>query len=200
MNRRAMSAFIRALIIAAAPVLLAGCSAEPAPQPPLAGANIGGEFTLADKTGKQVRWSQFGGSWRTIYFGYTFCPDACPNDMGVLMKGFRLFEKARPDLAAKVQPLFVTIDPARDGPGQVGEFAAAFHPRLIGLTGTAEQVGQAAKAFAIYYQKGEETSGGYLMDHSRQAYLMDPQGKPVAMLPVDQSPEMVAQELEKWVR
>ena len=200
MNRRAMLALKRALLLLAAPVALAACSAEPEAQPPLAGAQIGGEFTLIDKDSKTVRWSDFDGSWRTIYFGYTFCPDACPLDMGVLMKGFRQFENAHPDLAAKVQPLFVSIDPARDGPEQVGQFAAAFHPRLIGLTGTQEQVDAAAKAFVSYYQKGEETAGGYLMDHSRQAYLMDPEGKPVALLPIDQSPEAVAQELSKWVK
>lgn len=205
MNRRAMVAFSRAffapaIFAVAAPVMLAACSAQPEPEPPLAGASIGGEFTLVDKSGAQVRWSQFEGSWRTIYFGYTFCPDACPMDMAVLMKGFRQFEKAHPERAAKVQPLFVTIDPARDGPKQVGEFAAAFHPRLIGLTGTPSQVDAAAKAFVAYYQKGEATSGGYLMDHSRHAYLMDPQGMPIAILPIDQSPEKVAEELEKWVR
>jgi protein SCO1/2 len=116
------------------------------------------------------------------------------------MRGFALFEKAHPERAAKVQPVFISIDPLRDGPKEVGLFAAAFHPRLIGLTGTPAQVEVAAKAFAVYYQKGEETAGGYLMDHSRAAYLMDPQGKPIAILPVDQSPEAVAAELDKWVR
>jgi protein SCO1/2 len=200
MNRRAMFPFARAITLALVPALLAACSTQPAEEPPLAGARIGGEFTLIDKNNREVRWSQFDGSWRTIYFGFTFCPDACPMDMSVLMRGFRLFEQSHPDRAAKVQPLFVSIDPARDGPQQVGEFAAAFHPRLIGLTGTPEQVDAAAKAFVVYYQKGAETGGGYLMDHSRQAYLMDPQGKPIAILPIDQSPEKVAQELEKWVK
>jgi protein SCO1/2 len=204
MNRRAMFPLIRAMFALTAPALLIACSADPqaaaAPEPPLAGASIGGEFTLVDKAGKTVRWSDFDGSWRTVYFGYTFCPDACPLDMQVLMKGFQAFEKKHPDLAAKVQPLFITIDPERDGPKEVGEFAAAFHPRLIGLTGTTQQVDSAAKAFAAYYQKGEETAGGYLMDHARVAYLMDPQGKPIAILPIDESPKAVTAELEKWVR
>jgi len=202
MNRRAMLALKRALLAIAAPVLLTACSSqpEPEPEPPLAGAAIGGEFTLIDKTGKEVRWSDFDGSWRTIYFGFTFCPDACPLDMDKLMKGFRQFEQAHPDRAAKMQPLFVSIDPERDGPKEVGQFAAAFHPRLIGLSGSPEQVQAAANAFVAYYRKGEETAGGYLMDHSRQAYLMDAEGKPVALLPIDQSSEAVAAELDKWVR
>lgn len=184
----------------AATLSLVACARPPAEDPPLAGAAIGGEFTLVDKDAKPVRWSDYDGSWRTVYFGFTFCPDACPLDLSVLMKGFGQFEKAHPQRAAKVQPLFISIDPERDGPREVGQFAAAFHPRLIGLTGTPEQVDVAAKAFAAYYQKGEETAGGYLMDHSRAAYLMDAQGKPVAILPIDESPEAVAAELEKWVR
>ena len=83
----------------------------------------------------------------------------------------------------------------------VGEFAAAFSPRLLGLTGTPAQVDVAAKAFAVYYAKGKQTSGGYLMDHSRIAYLMGREGEPIAMLPVDKGgPKPVAAELAKWVR
>ena len=185
MNRRAMFPFARAIALVLAPALLAACSAQPAEEPPLAGAKIGGEFTLVDKTGKQVRWSQFDGSWRTIYFGYTFCPDACPMDMSVLMKGFRLFEQAHPDRAAKVQPLFVSIDPARDGPQQVGEFAAAFHPRLIGLTGSTDAVRNAADAYRVYYKR--VTTGSrpddYTVDHSAFIYLMDRDGKYLTFFP-----------------
>ena len=83
--------------------------------------------------------------------------------------------------------------------GGWGEFAAAFSPRLIGLTGSPEQVAQAAKMFAAYYRKGPPTGdGGYLMDHSRAAYLMGPQGQPIALLPVDEGPEAVARELARW--
>ena len=202
MNHHAMSPFIRKIAALILPIALVACNPTPDPksdQPPLAGAAIGGPFTLIDKDGKTVHWRDFAGSYRIVYFGYTFCPDACPLDMQALMTGFRKFEKSHPDLAAKVQPIFITIDPARDGPKEVGEFAAAFHPRLIGLTGTPAQVDQAAKAFSAYYAKGQESAGGYLMDHSRIAYLMGPDGKPISMLPVDQSPDAVAAELEKWV-
>lgn len=176
-----------------------GPSASAPEPPPLEGAAIGGPFTLTDKDGQTVHWKDFDGKYRIVYFGYTYCPDACPTDVNVMMQGFTLFEKAHPRLAEGVQPLFISIDPARDTPEIVGEFAAAFSPRLMGLTGTHEQVDQAAKAFSVYYAKGQESAGGYLMDHSRAAYLMDRDGKPIALLPVDAGPEAVAEELAKWV-
>jgi len=200
MNRRAM--MIRIAVSLALAIALTSCSegAPSAEERPLAGAKIGGAFTLTDKTGKEVRWGDFAGKYRIVYFGYTFCPDACPMDVSQLMKGFNLFATAEPELAGQVQPIFITIDPARDTAARVGEFASAFSPRLLGLTGTPAQVDQAAKAFAAYYAKGTETSGGYLMDHSRIAYLMDREGKPIEMLPVDKGPEAVAAELTKWVK
>ncbi|WP_067732341.1 SCO family protein [Novosphingobium naphthalenivorans] len=209
MNRRAMTyqysriaklAFGLAL---AAPVImpLAACQQQPqAESPPLEGAAIGGPFTLVDKNGKTVTWDQFKGEWRIVYFGYTFCPDACPLDVQAMMRGFNLFTKAHPDLAAKVQPIFISIDPARDTPEVIGEWTGAFGPRLMGLTGTQEQVNKAADAFAVYHKRGADTAGGYLMDHSRISYLMDPNGKPIAMLPTDKGPEAVAAELAKWVK
>ena len=179
--------------------LLAGCDA-PAGEPPLAGAAIGGPFELVDSAGKTVRWSDFDGKYRMIYFGYAYCPDVCPLDVQRMMQGYNRFKQAEPDLAAQVQPLFVTIDPERDTPEVVGEFASAFSDDLIGLTGTPEQVASAAKAFAVYYQKGEASdAGGYLMDHSRAAYLMGRKGEPIALLPVENSADEVAAELGKWV-
>jgi len=203
MNRRAMTKpiarLLPALLAMIVPLALTAC--EQREPPPLAGAAIGGPFTLVDKAGKTVRWADFAGKWRIVYFGYTWCPDACPTDVGVMMRGFDRFAKDHPDLAGEVQPLFITVDPARDTPARVGEFAAAFSPRLLGLTGTPAQVDQEAKAFAAYYARGkDQPGGGYLMDHSRVAYLMDRDGKPVAMLPVDRDDKAVAAELAKWVR
>jgi len=121
-------------------------------------------------------------------------------DVQAMMRGFSLFEKAHAADAAKVQPIFITIDPERDTREIVGQWTAAFGPRLYGLTGSDAQIKQAAAAFAVYYKKGESTPGGYLMDHSRIAYLMDPEGKPIAMLPVDKGPEAVSAELARWVK
>jgi protein SCO1/2 len=209
MNRPAMTYLFRVFSALVIPLALAACgsgaSSPPAERPPLEGAAIGGPFTLVDANGKAVTWEQFAGRYRIVYFGYTFCPDACPMDVQNLMRGFAGFEKAKPQLAAQVQPIFISIDPARDTPAVVGEFTAAFSPRLLGLTGTPEQVAAAAKAFAAYYARGQESAGGYLMDHSRVAYLMDRDGKPIAMLPVDkgtpkEAATAVTAELAKWVK
>lgn len=202
MNRGAMFT-LRAVPLAAclALSLLSGCGSAAAPsvEPPLAGATIGGPFELVDSAGRTVRWSDFDGKYRIIYFGYAYCPDVCPLDVQRMMQGFARFKQAQPELAAQVQPIFVTIDPARDTPAVVGEFTRAFSNDLLGLTGTAEQVDKAARAFAVYYQKGEGSDKGYLMDHSRAAFLMGRKGEPIATLPVEGNAEGVAAELAKWV-
>ena len=201
MNRRAMikPVRIRFAVAISISLALAACG-KPAPEaPPLAGAAIGGPFTLVNKSGAPVRWSDFAGRYRIVYFGYTFCPDACPTDVGVTMRGLAIFARAHPALADQIQPMFITIDPARDTPAVVGQFAAAFSPRLLGLTGTPAQVDQAARAFAVYYARGKTTPGGYLMDHSRIAYLMGRNGEPIEMLPVDKGPAAVAADLATWI-
>jgi protein SCO1/2 len=201
MSRRAMGAVRATIASLAALALLAGCGPQATTRgdPPLAGARIGGEFALLDKDGRTVRYSDFDGKYRIVYFGYTFCPDVCPLDLQKLMRGLKLVEQREPEVAKAIQPLFITIDPARDTPAVVGEYAAAFSPRLIGLTGSEQQIAEAAKAFAVYRVKGADSAGGgYLMDHSRIAFLMDRDGKPLAMLPVDKTAQDIAAEIERW--
>lgn len=185
-----------------APIALAfvACDAAP-PPPPLEGAAIGGPFELVDPRGETVRWSDFEGQWRMVYFGYAYCPDVCPFDVARMMNGYRAFAEADPERAAKVQPIFITVDPARDTPEVVGEFASNFGDNLLGLTGTVEQVDAAAKAFSVYVNRNEPNAeGGYLVDHSNAGFLMGPNGEPVALLPVEESAEGVAAELDTWVR
>ncbi|WP_227711302.1 SCO family protein [Novosphingobium ovatum] len=196
---------LRALGVALLPacLLLTACGGPGAATVdyPLAGAKIGGPFTLIDKSGKTVRWSDFDGHYRIVYFGYTFCPDACPTDVAVAMRGLDIYAKTHGAQADALRPIFISIDPARDTPQVVGQFAAAFSPRLIGLTGTPQQVDAAAKAFAAYYARGKDSAdGGYLMDHSRSAFLMAPNGDPITMLPVDRGPQAVADDLAKWIK
>lgn len=193
--------------------LLVSCSGEPA-QPslaeaPLAGAAIGGDFSLTDQDGNKRTWNEFVGKYRIVYFGYTSCPDICTPDMQNLMAGLKAFEKANPDLAAKIQPIFITIDPKRDTPAVLKQFVSAFHPRAIGLTGTDAEIADATKKFAVYASRVEgSTPESYLMSHSQTPYLMGPDGKPLAIMPADQpntdanegAPKLVEAELAKWVR
>lgn len=188
-------------ILAAATLALAACQpADPAAEPPLAGAAIGGDFALTNSKGATVRWGDFAGKYRVVYFGYAFCPDICPTDMQRVAQGLKVLKASDPDKAAKIVPIFITIDPERDTKEVVGEFAAAFSPDIIGLTGTPEQIAATAKAFKVFYAKGEAVpGGGYLVDHSNVVYLFGPEGEPLATLPVDMGGDAVAAELDKWV-
>jgi len=189
------------LAVTGAALLLAGCGMGTPEAPPLAGARIGGPFTLVAENGRAVTDKDFAGKYRLVYFGYSFCPDVCPVDVRNLMLGVKAFEAADADAARKLQPLFVTVDPQRDTPKVLREFTDAFHPRLVGLTGSAEQVAAAARGFGVAYQKGEEkAAGAYLVDHSRVATLFGPDGLPIAIVSHDADPETIAAELAKWVR
>ncbi len=201
MNNPILSRALAALLLLAAPPLLSGCG--PAREtPPLADAKIGGPFTLTDQDGRKVSDGDFAGKYRLIYFGYTFCPDVCPVDVQTLMKGYRKVEASNPALAAKIQPIFITVDPARDTPAVLKQFVRAFHPKLIGLTGSEAEIAAVAKEFAIYYKKQQGSPGtpGYLVDHSRQAMLFDPQGKPLALVAQDKDADTVAADIERWAR
>ncbi|MEC3912853.1 SCO family protein [Sphingobium sp. CR2-8] len=226
MNKDAAAAILpyRALSCVALPVLalLAACnmgaggnaSSGDSEQGELTGARIGAPFTLTNQDGKPTKWDDFRGEYRLVYFGYTYCPDVCPIDLQRIMQGFAMFEKARPALAAKVQPMLISVDPQRDTPAVLKSYVAAFHPRLIGLTGTKDQIAKVAKDFVVIYnpEEASKKSGAasdYLISHSRTPYLFDGDGKPVALVPVDDpgtpdvdegAPDKVAAFLEKWVK
>jgi protein SCO1/2 len=169
-------------------VLAAGAAAAfwllrpaPAPSGNLEGATVGGPFQLVDENGNTVTDADFAGRWRLMYFGFTHCPDICPTDTAKLAQGLAAFEQANPKRAARVQPLFVTVDPARDTPAALAEFTAQFHPRLIGLTGSQPQVASMLEAFRIYARRIEgSTPDDYLVDHAALFYLFDPEGRPIA--------------------
>ncbi len=196
-------------------VLLTGCnmgsgSGASSEQGDLTGARIGGPFTLTNQDGKPTRWDDFKGRYRIVYFGYSYCPDVCPLDLQHIMQGFAKFEKASPALAAKVQPMFISVDPKRDTPAVLKTYVAAFHPRLIGLTGTSDQIAKVAKDFVVIYNdEGKPGATDYLVSHSRTPYLFGPDGKPIALVPVDDpatdgtdegGPDAVLAFLQKWVK
>jgi protein SCO1/2 len=126
------------------------------------------------------------------------------------MQGFARFEKQKPALAAKVQPIFITVDPQRDTPPVLKTYVAAFSPRLIGLTGTPDQIAKVAKDFAVLYNPEKaQGASGYLVSHSRTPYLFGPDGKPIALAPVDDpdtanidegAPDKVLAFLDTWIK
>lgn len=182
-------------------LLLISCSPGADAPPPLAGAKMGGSFTLSNQDGAKVSDSVFQGQYRLVYFGYTFCPDVCPVDVAQLMKGYATLEASDKAKADKLQPIFVSVDPARDTPAALKEFVSAFHPRLIGLTGSEAEIADVAKRYGVYFERATPNAeGGYLVSHSNNAVLYGPKGEPIAIIPHDKGPEEVAAELARWIK
>lgn len=155
---------------------------------------IGGSFTLVDGTGATRTDEDFRGRLMLVYFGFTYCPDVCPTELQAMGQAVDLLG----DKANSVQPIFITIDPERDTPQMVGQYVESFHPRMVGLTGTPEQVAAAAKAYRVYYRKAEvEGSSDYLMDHSSIVYLMGRDGKFLTHFSHGTSPQDMAKGISK---
>lgn len=152
---------------------------------------IGGPFELTDHTGKPRSDRDFRGKLMLVYFGFTYCPDVCPTD---LMAMGQTLEQLGPDADA-VQPLFITVDPARDTAEHLAEYVPLFHPRLIGLTGSPGAIRTAADAYKVYFDKvaiGKE-GGDYTVDHTSFIYLMDRDGKYLGFFPPGTSAERMVE-------
>ncbi|CAI9107933.1 OLC1v1007418C1 [Oldenlandia corymbosa var. corymbosa] len=148
-------------------------ASKTAKQGPSAGkAAIGGPFSLVDHNGKPVTEKSFLGKWTLIYFGFTFCPDICPVELEKLVSAI---DKIKEKSGIEIVPVFISVDPERDTVEQVRAYVTEFHPNLIGLTGSVDEVKKAARAYRVYYMKTEEEGSDYLVDHSIVMYLMDPQ-------------------------
>ncbi len=156
---------------------------------------IGGPFSLTNGAGQTVTDRDLRGRYLLVYFGYTFCPDVCPTTLNEVAGAL---DKLGPK-AALLQPLFITVDPARDTAKVVGEYAAAFSPQIIGLTGTPEQIAAVARAYRVYFtaNKPAKAGGDYTVDHSSILYLMDKAGRFVAPIRADQPAEQMAMEIAK---
>lgn len=186
-----------------APLLLivSGCSGGTSEEPPLAGARIGGPFALTDQNGKTVRDGDFAGKYRIVYFGYTYCPDICPNDMLKIGQAMKLLDKRAPAKAKAIVPIFITVDPERDTPKVVGEFIRNFDDRIVGLTGSPAAIQAVEKQYAVYAKKEAPGPGGaYLVGHSQIAYLMDKDGKPITSLPIEKDAAALVEQLDHWVK
>src|ERR1700679_1055650 len=135
---------------------------------------VGGPFSLTDQTGRRHNDTEFRGKLLIIYFGYTYCPDVCPTEL----QQIGLAVEHLGDVGSAVQPLFITIDPARDTPEVLAQYVPSFHPRLLGLTGTSDEIAAVAQEFKVVYTKYQPSDGGpYLIDHTGFVYIVDRSGK-----------------------
>lgn len=150
---------------------------------------IGGPFHLVDQNGTAVTDADYRGRWMLVYFGYTFCPDVCPTELQTIAASL---DKLGAE-ADKVAPLFITVDPARDTPAVLAKYVALFGRRVVGLTGTPDEIAAAARAFRVYYAKAPVGGAAtYLMDHSSFVYLLDPKGRLAALFNQDTSADDLA--------
>uniref|UniRef100_A0A0D9VCF8 Thioredoxin domain-containing protein n=1 Tax=Leersia perrieri TaxID=77586 RepID=A0A0D9VCF8_9ORYZ len=140
-------------------------------EPPVGTAAIGGPFNLLNHDGKPVTEKDFLGKWTLLYFGFTHCPDICPDE---LQKMALAIDKIKEKAKMEIVPVFITVDPERDTVEQVRDYINEFHPDLIGLTGTSDEIRKVARAYRVYYMKTEEEGSDYLVDHSIVMYLMNP--------------------------
>lgn len=155
-------------------------------------ALVGGPMSLTAHDGTKVSDEQFRGRYMLIFFGYTYCPDVCP-------AGLQVMTSALEQLGAEadnIQPLFITIDPERDTVEVMSSYVENFHPRLIGLTGTPDQIAGVAKAYRVYYKKAGDDAD-YLMDHSSIIYLMGPDGKFAKHFTYGTDAEALAQQISQ---
>ena len=157
--------------------------------------SVGGPFTLTDASGKPRSDSEFRGKLMIVYFGYTFCPDVCPADLMAITQALDALGPS----AQGVQPVFITIDPERDTK-VLGEYIAAFHHSLVGLTGSPEQIRKVADAYKAFYVKvPDERGAGYSIDHTGVIYLMGRDGEYLGFMPPQTSPDRLTEILRKYL-
>ena len=156
-------------------------------------AAIGGPFTLTDTKGQTVTEAVLKGHLSLVYFGYTYCPDICPLALQNITSALEIAGPGTED----VLPVFITIDPERDTKEVLADYIGHFHPRMIGLTGTPEQIKQAEDAYRVFAAKAGAAPGksDYMMDHTGYIYLMDKNGKYIAHFGKDAQPREIAARL-----
>lgn len=161
------------------------------------GVDIGGPFELTDQTGATFTDRDLAGEYALIYFGYTYCPDVCPTELGQMAAAI---DELGAD-GARVRPVMITIDPQRDTPKVLAEYVPLFHERLVGLTGTEAEIRDVAKAYRVFFRKFEDPSyTDYLMDHTSFVYLLAPNGKVAGMFRYGTPPEDIAAAIRQHMR
>jgi cytochrome oxidase Cu insertion factor (SCO1/SenC/PrrC family) len=166
---------------------------EPPENTPVGGmvvnVDIGGPFTLTDHTGTPFGSTELAGNYALVYFGYTFCPDICPTELGQIAEAIDILGPE----GDRVRPVMITIDPERDTPEVLSEYVPLFHERLVGLTGTEAEVRDVATNYRVFYKRFEDPSYTYyLMDHTSFVYLLAPTGEIASMFRYGTPPEDIA--------
>jgi protein SCO1/2 len=169
------------------------------PERPLPRAAIaaGGDFTLQSAAGP-VSLNDYRGKLVLVYFGYTFCPDICPTSLAATAEGLK---QLTPEELAKVGMIFVSVDPKRDTPERLKEYAEFFHPAIVGVTGTAEQIAGIAKRYGVFYdeQKVDTAGGGYVVDHSSDTFIVAADGQLVGKIAHATPPDQVVVAIRKYL-
>jgi protein SCO1/2 len=199
MPRRAVLVFAAAVLLIAAGLGGYAWMSRHLAQPGGTGvALVGGPFSLTDQDGRRVSEKDFLGKHMLVFFGFTYCPDICPTELQVMTAAL---DALGPD-AEKIQPVFVSVDPERDTPAVLKSYVANFSPRLVGLTGTPEEIAAMAKAYRVYYAKSGNQSSpeDYLVDHSSIIYLMGPDGRFIRHFPYTTDVAKLTAELKEAVR
>ena len=156
--------------------------------------NIGGPFTLVDQDGQTVTEANYSGRWLLVYFGYTYCPDVCPTSLTRNVDAIELLG----DKGDSVTPVLISIDPQRDTPDKLKQYVGLFHPRMVGLTGTPEQIAAVAKEYRVFYMRSPgDTPDSYVVDHSSLTYLVGPDGKVAQFFSHSATPEEIANRLKQ---
>jgi protein SCO1 len=168
---------------------------QPLARADAAPVTVGGPFTLTAPDATTVTDETYRGKWLLVFFGYTSCPDICPTTLYEIAAAI---EELGPD-AAKLQPIFITVDPERDTPDVMGEYTGAFHPRIVGLTGSPQQIAAVVREYGAYGARHKTGAGpeDYVVDHSTYIYIMSPQGKFVRGLDFDTPAGRIAETLRK---
>lgn len=162
---------------------------------PVAAAPAGGDFTL-QSAGGPVALQDFRGKVVLVYFGYTYCPDICPTSLAATAEGLKLLS---PEELARVAVIFVSVDPERDTPARLKEYGEFFHPAIVGVTGSADEVAAIARRYGVFYarQPVATAGGGYVVDHTSDTYVVAPDGRLDGKIPHAAPPEQVAAEIRK---
>ncbi|KAJ3016018.1 UNVERIFIED_CONTAM: Cu-binding protein [Siphonaria sp. JEL0065] len=163
---------------------------------------IGGPFSLVDVNGVPVTDMDYRGKFMLLYFGYTFCPDVCPEELDKMAKVVDNLKAIRKDQT--IVPIFISCDPKRDSLESIKEYLKDFHKDFIGLTGTHAQIKRAAKAYRLYFNAPplalDDDDSDYLVDHSIFFYLVDPDGKYIAHFGKQETAETVTEKIVEFLR